>query len=139
MPQQIKPTIIQPMIKIVDDLVNQPDNLQVDISTAVPQTFQTLDTDGNPQEVTLNVVVPQASTTLGDLKKDLSNKEEALNNAQNALTAAQKAYNDQIVLIDQIQGQADALPARQNTADPAVTADPVVQTSLPDESQAINN
>ena len=133
----IKP--VQPMIKITDDGTNSTDNLQVNITTAVPTILDMIDENGEPKQVTLNVLQPQRATTLGDLKKDLSNKEEALNNAQNALTAAQKAYNDQIVLIDQIQGQADALPARQNTADPAVTADPVVQTSLPDESQAINN
>ena len=105
------------MFKILDDGSNSLDNLSVQISKVEPQTFDTADENGKLLKVTLDILKPLPTTTLGDLKKNLSNKEEALAKAATALQALQEDYDDSVALIEQIQKEADKLPARKPAED----------------------
>ena len=105
------------IFKINDDKINEIDNLSVEITAAEPRTFDTLDEKGDLQKVTLNIIKPATVTTLGDLKKDLSNKEITIAQAQANLDVCQNDYDNQIALIDSIQIEADKLPARKPATD----------------------
>lgn len=66
------------MIKIVDNRIdnNVPvaaENIQFQELVLVPQTYQTLDNDGNVVEQTINVIQPTPVTTLKDTDADIEN------------------------------------------------------------------
>lgn len=74
-------------IQITDDRIEQnlavaPENIQVSLSEASPQTFQTINEKGDVEVVTLNVMHPVATTTLKDEDAAIDNIKIELSQAQ---------------------------------------------------------
>lgn len=89
-------------IQIADERVEQEipvalENIKAEVLEAKPQTFQTLDENGEVVEQTLNIVQPSKIITLKDLEAEISDMEIALINAQTnveSLTAELQAKRD---------------------------------------------
>lgn len=89
------------------------ENIKAEIVEAKPQTFQTLDENGEVKEMTINVVQPGQTITLKDLSAEIGDLEIQLSQTQQRvddLTAEiQKKRDLQIELTNIIQPAFDDL------------------------------
>jgi hypothetical protein len=79
----MKPTIQITDNRIADNIPCAPENVEVQIVNAVPQTFQVVAEDGTESEVTLNIKQAGATTTL----KDFDNEVDTLTPKETLLVA----------------------------------------------------
>lgn len=105
-------------IQIADERIDQAipvafENIKAEIVEAKPQTFQTLDENGEVKEMTINVVQPGQTITLKDLSAEIGDLEIQLSQTQQRvdyLTAEiQKKRDLQIELTNIIQPAFDDL------------------------------
>jgi peptidoglycan hydrolase CwlO-like protein len=98
----MKPTIQITDTRIADSIPVAPENVEVQIINAVPQTFQVVAEDGTESEVTLNIKQAGQPTTLKDEDATIDNLKSQLAQAQASVDSLTKALADKQATRDSI-------------------------------------
>lgn len=111
------------MVTITDNRIEEGtpvarENIQVSLTTVQATVIHTINNDGQPEDITLNVVVPDGDTTLKDIEADISNLQIEEDTTQAQLTTIQNSLRTKIATREEIVSTIDtAISSQEEVAD----------------------